>query len=70
LYLAKAQETAQETAHTVADMLKQGRSRDEIIQFIKDRFYQGYIREIYPVNAMELNTGITIDLIEREFGSI
>lgn len=67
-YLRKAKETAQDTAYIVADMLKRGRSREEIVQFFKDRFYQGYVRKIYPINAMELNTGITIDLIAREFG--
>ena len=65
-YLKKAKETAQETAKEIADMINGGKSKEEIAEFFKEKFYHGYIKEIYPVDAMELNTGIMIDLIKRE----
>lgn len=65
-YLKKAKESAIETADTIVQMLKSGSDKEEIRQAIKDKFYHGYIKEIYPIDAMNLNVGITIDLIERE----
>lgn len=65
-YLKKAKESAIETADMIVKMLKNGNSKEEIAQAVKDKFYHGYIKEIYPIDAMNLNTGITINLIERE----
>lgn len=67
LYLRKARESAVETAQEIVSMLKMGRSKTEIADFFKNKFYHGYIKVIYPIDAMELNTGITIDLLAREF---
>jgi len=67
LYLKKARESAVETAQEIVGMLKMGRSKTEIAEFFKNKFYHGYIKVIYPIDAMELNTGITIDLLAREF---
>lgn len=66
LYLSKAKESAKNTAEEIVNLLKQGKSRDEAIQYFKDKFYHGYIKEVYPIDAMNLNTGITVDLITRE----
>ncbi len=65
-YLEKAKETAINTAKEIADMINDNKSKEEIAEFFKEKFYHGYIKEIYPVDAMELNTGIMIDLIKRE----
>lgn len=67
-YLKKAKETALQTAKEITDMLKEGKSKEEIKDYFREKFYHGYIKEIYPVDAMELNTGITINLLAREFG--
>lgn len=67
LYLGKARESAVETAQEIVGMLKMGRTKAEIAEFFKNKFYHGYIKVIYPIDAMELNTGITIDLLAREF---
>ena len=67
LYLSKAKESAVTTANEITQLLKDGKSKEDIMQFFKNKFYYGYVREIYPVDAMELNTGIMIDLIKREF---
>ena len=66
LYLKKAKESAVETADMILKMLKNGDDREKIIEAIKDRYYKGYIKEIYPIDAMNLNLGITINLIEKE----
>lgn len=65
-YLQTAMTSAVETAEEILCRLRAGWDKTAILSFFKDKFYHGYIRTIYPVDAMELNTGITIDLLERE----
>lgn len=65
-YLKSAKKSAVETAEEIVVMLKKGVPKAEICEFFKQKFYHGYIKIIYPIDAMELNTGITIDLLERE----
>lgn len=67
-FLKKAKESTVSTASEITDMLRNGNSKEEIYQFFKNKFYHGYIKEIYPIDAMKLNTGIMIDLLSREFG--
>ncbi len=67
LYLKKAKESAISTAKSISSMLKNGHTKEECLQYIKDRFYHGYIKTIYPIDAMELNTSIMIELIKKEF---
>lgn len=67
-YLKKARESATSTAEEIVSMLKNNNTKEEIVEFFKKKFYFGYIKEIYPIDAMELNTGIMIDLLKREFG--
>ena len=66
-YFSKAKKNAVDTANEVANMLKQGRVKEEIVEFFKDKYYKGHIKDVYPIDAMELNTNITIDLIKKEF---
>ncbi len=68
LYLKKARASAVEAAEKIAAMLRAGQPKEEIVAWFKDRYYHGYVRTIYPIDAMELNTGIMIDLVKREFG--
>ncbi len=65
-YLKKSKTTAIETAKEIKDLLQKGASKDDAIQYFKNKFYHGYIKEIYPIEAMKLNTGITVDLIKKE----
>ena len=65
-YLTRGRERAEEIAKAISSMLNENKPKSEILEFFKDTFYRGYIREIYPVDAMELNTGIMINLIEKE----
>lgn len=68
LYLTAAKKSAQETFGEIALMLRQGKTKTECIEFFKDKFYKGYIKTIYPMDAMLLNTSITVDLIAKETG--
>ena len=65
-YLSKALESTTKTASEICTMIQNGNSKTEIVEYFKTKFYKGYIKEIYPVDAMELNTGIMINLFARE----
>ena len=67
-YLSTAKFNAKDTAQKIAELLKSGASKEEAMAYFKERYYKGYIKEVYPIDAMELNTGITVDLIKREYG--
>lgn len=69
LYLRKAKESAEKTASDISLMLIEGKTKDECLNYIKDRFYHGYIKTIYPIDAMELNTSIMIELIKKELNN-
>ncbi len=68
LYLTHAKKSAQETFEEIAKMLKAGKTKEECVEFFKDKFYKGYIKTIYPIDAMMLNTSITVNLIAKEIG--
>ena len=67
IYLKKAKESVVENALEISDMIKSGKSIEEITEWFKGKYYYGYTKEIYPIDAMELNTRIMIELIKREF---
>jgi hypothetical protein len=67
MFLRRAGECLYETIDTTARILRRGGTKEEAAQAFKDRYYHGYVCEVYPVDAMNLNTGIMIDLIEREY---
>lgn len=69
VYLENAKKSAVETFEEIAGLLKEGKSKAECVEFFKNKFYKGYIRTIYPIDAMMLNTSITVDLIAREIGT-
>ena len=65
-YLNAAEKSAVQTAEEIVSLLKAGRTKPEIVQFFKQKFYHGYVKVIYPLDAMELNASITVDMIEKE----
>lgn len=65
-FFTVAMQSAQDTASDICNILKNGGSYNDALQYFKDKFYHGYIKTIYPPDAMELNTGIMIKLIEKE----
>ena len=68
VYFEKAAVSNRKITEKIVQMLKDGKSKEEISDYYKQEYYHGYIKIIYPSDAMELNTGIMINLIEREFG--
>lgn len=67
IYFSNAKKSARETADEIITLLKSGKTREDAIEYFKNKFYTGYIKKVYPKDAMELNTGITVDLIKREY---
>ena len=66
-YLADSKRVAVETAEAIADILRSGGTREQAVSYFLDRFYHGYTKTIYPVDAITLNTNIMVTLIAREF---
>lgn len=67
LYFEKAKISNEKITEKIVEMLKAGKSKEQIAEAYKEEYYHGYIKKIYPIDAMELNTGIMINLIEKEF---
>ena len=65
-YLENMKSAAQELADNFLDSLKKGLSDEEIIEQFKQKFWHGSIKETYPIDALNLNTSIMIDLIKKE----
>lgn len=65
-FLSVARKSAVDSANKIMEILNAGGSKEDAVQWFKDTFYHGKIKESYPVDAMLLNTGITVALIERE----
>ena len=65
-YLGRALESTVSIAEEIADLLKIGGTKEEALSLFKEKFYHGRVREMYPVDAMELNTNIMIGVIEKE----
>ena len=65
-YLEHAKRNATETAQEILKALKSGKPKAEILSDFKEKYYTPQVQEIYPIDAMELNTNIMINLIEKE----
>ena len=68
-YLKYWKLNAIQTATQISQSLKNGVPKNKILEQFKEKYYDEKVREIYPIDAMELNTNIMINLIEREMGS-
>lgn len=65
-YLGECRKNAVGTAEGIADILKNGGTHEDAVRFFREKFYHGGVPAIYPEDAMELNTGIMVNLIEKE----
>lgn len=65
-FLAHAAHAAKESADRIAEILRETGDKEQALAYFRDKFYRGRIREGYPVDAMLLNTSITVNLIDRE----
>lgn len=66
VFLKKAKEVAKMTAEDFSARIKNGQTDEELIEYFKSMYYHDYIRIIYPIDAIELNTSCMINLIKRE----
>ena len=66
-FLGNMKAANEETAEFILSLLRQGKSHEEIYELFKEKYRHGYMKEIYPIAAMKLNTSIMIKLIEKEF---
>ncbi len=69
-YLQKALINATQTAEEIVSILKSGRSKEDAVNHFVKKYYKGKVKEIYPYDAMMLNTSITVKLIEKELVNI
>ena len=65
-FLNNMKSAAENIAQSLLDSVKNGLSDEEIIRAFKEKYWHGYIKEIYPEDAMTLNTSIMIRLIKSE----
>ena len=65
-YLEEAYRSTVKMAEEIADLLKAGGTKEEALDLFKAEYYHGIVKEMYPVDAMELNTGIMIGVIAKE----
>lgn len=67
MYLEKAKQRTVAVAENIVNQFKNGKTNEQIAAEFENEFYHGYIKEVYPIDAMRLNTGIMIELIKKEF---
>ena len=65
-FLCDAKISATNTANEILKILRDGGNEKDAFSFVRDTFYHGYVKEIYPVDAMELNTSIMVNLVKKE----
>lgn len=65
-FLDNMKSASEKTALNILNSLKKGKSTDEITAEFKAEYWHGYIKEIYPEDAVNLNTSIMIELVRKE----
>jgi len=65
-FLGNMRRVNQSAAEDIANILRNGGTKQDAVQYIKDRFYHGYMKITYPIDALELNSSIMVELVERE----
>ncbi len=68
-YVQKAECEAIALKDKIVKEIENGKTDEEIIEVLRDKYFKDYIKEIYPPKAFALNTSISIALIRREFCS-
>lgn len=65
-FLENMRAASENTASDIRSSIERGESDEKIIGEFKKRYWHGYIKEIYPEDAINLNTSIMISLIKKE----
>lgn len=65
-FLSNMRAASVEAAQMIADGIKSGKSDAQLIEQFKATYRNDSVKEIYPEDAVDLNTSIMIELIRRE----
>ncbi len=65
-FISNMKKASEKVARDILHSLENSRSDKEIIADFKAEYWHGYIKEIYPEDAINLNTSIMIKLIRKE----
>ncbi len=66
-YLERGEKNSIEVAEKISSQLKNGVDEETIFEEFKNHFYKGKMVDMYPLQAMILNTHILINVIKKEF---
>lgn len=66
-YFEKTVERYNEMKDMICSWHRENVPEDEIVERIRKIYHTGYIKEIYPMKAFYLNTGIMVPLIIKEY---
>ena len=69
-YIKNGKINAEETAKEIVEIIKKGGSDEDAVKYFLDKYYSGYAKEVYPIDAITLNTNITIKLLKKEIMGI
>jgi len=65
-FLSICRKSFVDTTEAIASILRSGGTRAQAEEHFINTFYRGSIPAIYPMDALILNTGIMVELIEKE----
>lgn len=65
-FIANMKNSTEKIIGEISENIKAGLTDSEIFEKFKEKYWHGYFKEIYPVDAMKLNTEIMINLIKKE----
>lgn len=66
-YLDNIKPSAQYFVDKYCELIREGKTNEEIIEVFKAMLWNGFTKEIYPEEAMKLNTYIMAELVRKEF---
>lgn len=66
-FLKNMKSSIQNSAKDFLESIENGLTDEEIVEKFKEKYWHGYIKEIYPEDAATLNTSIMIRLVRNEF---
>lgn len=66
IYLKNCRKNAVETANDIVKIIKDGGTDEDAIKYFMNKYYFGYAKDIYPIDAITLNTTIMVNLLKRE----
>lgn len=69
MYLKNAKNTTLEVVDNIKQILQNSGDKEKAVNYYKDKFFRGYVKTIYPLAALDLNTRIMVDLIAKELNS-